>query len=65
MFFSQSKSFTVTNMDDAATVVKMSLAQFQFQVSLITLSWSRFYLRPLLDTQLQGEASIWEELDIV
>ena len=35
-FFSlQSKSFSVSNMDDAATVVKISLAQFHVQVNAL------------------------------
>ena len=37
-FSSQSKSFSVTNMDDAAAVVKMSLAQFQLQVRFLVLT---------------------------
>lgn len=32
----QSKSFSVSNMDDAATVVKTSLAQFHVQVCSLT-----------------------------
>ena len=34
LFSFQSKSFSVSNNDDAATVVKMSLAQFHVQVRL-------------------------------